>query len=123
MKKTIVATALIISASVAQAEVPFNPSNIEHKADNICVGALSLVRDALFNDVQVSDGIVYLREVENTQDLVAFRNKVTDVSNALVLRYEYSKFFNDSYRSYKKQLSMISPEKFETIFNECMKRG
>jgi len=101
MKKTIATLALILAAGTAQAEIAYDYKNPQHKADNTCVGALSLARDALFNQVQVSDGMAFVRIVEPTADLVAFRNKITDIQNQYILKYEYSKQFNNHYNAAK----------------------
>ena len=59
MKKTLVTLALILAAGTAQAEIAYDYKNAQHKADNTCVGVLSLVRDALFNGVQVKDDMAF----------------------------------------------------------------
>ena len=97
MKKTLATIAIALFATTAQAEIAYDYKNAQHKADNTCVGVLSLVRDALFNEVQVKDGMAFVRIVEPTADLVAFRNKITDIQNSYILKYQYSKQFNTHY--------------------------
>jgi hypothetical protein len=98
MKKTLATLALLLTATTAQAEIAYDSKNPQHKTDNTCVGVLSLVRDALFNEVQVKDGMAFVRIVEPTAELVEFRNKITDIQNNYILKYEYSKQFNTHYR-------------------------
>ena len=98
MKKTLVTLALILAAGTAQAEIAYDYKNAQHKADNTCVGVLSLVRDALFNEVQVKDDMAFVKIVEPTAELVEFRNKITDIQNNYILKYEYSKQFNTHYQ-------------------------
>ena len=86
MKKTIATLVLILVASTAQAEMAYNYKNPAHKADNTCVGVLSLVRDALFNEVQVKGGMAFVKIVEPTAELVEFRNKITEIQNNYILK-------------------------------------
>ena len=54
MKKLLTATALAaMIATTAQAEVAYDYKNPEHTADMKCIAALSMARDALFNEVEV----------------------------------------------------------------------
>ena len=101
MKKILTALALTVAATSVQAEVAYDYKNPQHKADNTCVGVLSLVRDALFNEVQVKDGMAFVKIVEPTAELIEFRNKVTDIQNQYILKYAYSKQFNNHYKATK----------------------
>ena len=94
MKKFLTAMAMMI-ATTAQAEVAYDYKNPEHKLDNYCVGVVSFARDLLFNDVQInSDGSVWMYTIEPTADVQKARLALGDLSNTLILKYEYSKQFN-----------------------------
>ena len=122
MKKTIATLALALMATTAQAETAYNYKNPAHKADNTCVGVLSLARDALFNEVQVKDGMAFVKIVEPTAELVAFRNKVTELQNSYILKYEYSKQFNTHYKVAKMLTQQRTNEKGSTYFANELKK-
>ena len=84
---------------IAQAEIAYNPKNPEHKLDNYCVGVISFARDLLYNDVQILDGKVWLYTVEPSADVQKARIELGDLSNTFILKYEYSKQFNNHYRA------------------------
>jgi len=101
MKKTIFTLALALFATTAQAEIAYDYNNSAHKADNACVAVLSIARDALFNDVLIKDSMVFVRIVDPTAEVVEFRNNITSVQNQYILKYEYSKQFNNHYNARK----------------------
>ena len=84
---------------IAQAEIAYNPKNPEHKLDNYCVGVISFARDLLYNDVQILDGKVWLYTVEPSADVQKARSELGNLSNTFILKYEYSKQFNNHYRT------------------------
>jgi hypothetical protein len=128
MKKTILtAAALIALSTTAQAEVTYDYNNPEHKIDNRCVSVVSFARDLLFNDVQVnSDGSVWMYTIEPTADVQKARVALADLSNALILKYEYSKQFNDHYRAWKTMVKSRAneqgPEYLKTELEKCKGR-
>ena len=128
MKKTILtAAALIALSTTAQAEVAYDYNNPEHKIDNRCVSVVSFARDLLFNDVQVnSDGSVWMYTIEPTADVQKARVALADLSNALILKYEYSKQFNDHYRAWKTMVKSRAndqgPEYLKTELEKCKGR-
>jgi len=100
MKYTLSTILLLFGlAQTAQAEIAYNPNDSEHKLDNYCVGVVSFARDLVFNDVEIIDGKVWIYSVEPTADIQKARLALTDLSNKLILKYEYSKLFNGQYRA------------------------
>ena len=99
MKKLLALLLLFGIVGTAQAEIAYNYKNSEHKLDNYCVGVVSFARDLVFNDVEIIDGKVWMYSVEPTADVQKARAALTDLSNTLILRYEYSKQFNTHYRT------------------------
>ena len=93
------------------AEVAYDENNIEHKLDNYCIGVVSFARDLLFNDVQIIGGKVWMYTVEPTADVQKARLALTNLSNKIILRYEYSKDFNDQYRLHAKNVMQKTNEK------------
>ena len=94
---------LCISFS-AIAEVAYDKNNPEHRIDNYCVGVVSYARDLVFNDVQIVGGKVWMYTIEPTADVQKARSALTDLSNTLILRYEYSRDFNNQYRLHAKNV-------------------
>ena len=109
------------------AEVAYDENNIEHKLDNYCIGVVSFARDLLFNDVQIIGGKVWMYTVEPTADIQKTRLTLTNLSNTLILRYEYSKDFNDQYRLHAKNVMQNTNEKGAEFLKQelemCKKRG
>lgn len=99
MKKLSVLLFLVSLSTSLQAEISYNPNNPEHKLDNYCVGVVSFARDLFYNDVEIIDGKVWMYSVEPTADVQKVRIALTDLSNKLILKYEYSKQFNTHYRT------------------------
>ena len=99
MKKLLALLLLFGLVETAQAEIAYNYKNSEHKLDNYCVGVVSFARDLVFNDVEIINGKVWMYSVEPTADVQKARAALTDLSNTLILRYEYSKQFNTHYRN------------------------
>ena len=128
MKKTLLTIAATIAISTsAQAEVKYDYNNPEHKIDNRCVSVVSFARDLLFNDVQLnSDGSVWMYTIEPTADVQKARVALADLSNALILKYEYSKQFNDHYRAWKTMVKSRAneqgPEYLKTELEKCKSR-
>ena len=128
MKKLLTATALAAMISTtAQAEVAYDYKNPEHKIDNRCVSVVSFARDLLFNDVQInSDGSVWMYTIEPTADVQKARVALGDLSNALILKYEYSKQFNDHYKAWKTMVKSRAneqgPEYLKTELEKCKAR-
>ena len=110
MKKLLALLLLFGIVGTAQAEIAYNPNNSEHKLDNYCVGVVSFARDLLYNDVQVSGGKVWMYSVEPTADVQKVRLALADLSNKLILKYEYSKQFNTHYRA---QAILVKQRAFE----------
>ena len=109
------------------AEVAYDENNIEHKLDNYCIGVVSFARDLLFNDVQIIGGKVWMYTVEPTADVQKARLALTNLSNILILRYEYSKDFNNQYRLHAKNVMQKTNEKGAEFLKQelemCKKRG
>ena len=128
MKKLLTATALAaMVATTAQAEVAYDYKNPEHKMDNYCVGVVSFARDLLYNDVQVlKDGSVWMYTIEPTADVQKARVALGDLSNALILKYEYSKQFNTHYNVQadlvKQRANDKGPEYLKTELEKCKAR-
>ena len=99
MKKLSVLLFLVSLSTSLQAEISYNPNNPEHKLDNYCVGVVSFARDLFYNDVEIIDGKVWMYSVEPTADVQKVRLALADLSNKLILKYEYSKQFNTHYRT------------------------
>ena len=99
MKKILAPLLLFGIVGTAQAEIAYNPNNSEHKLDNYCVGVVSFARDLVFNDVEIINGKVWMYSVEPTADVQKVRLALADLSNKLILKYEYSKQFNTHYRA------------------------
>ena len=105
--------------NVLKTEIAYDYKNLQHKADNTCVGVLSLVRDALFNEVQVKDGMAFVKIVEPTAELIEFRNKMTALQNSYILKYEYSKQFNTHFEVAKVLIKQRTDEQgAEYLANE-----
>ena len=126
MNKIFLVLILIVSAS-AISEVEYDKRNPDHKLDNYCVGVLSFARDLLFNDVQIVGGKVWMYSIEPTADVIKVRLALTDLQNTLILRYEYSKYFNDQYRSHAQKVRQKAlVQGADYLKNEldiCKKRG
>ncbi len=126
MNKIFLVFILIVSAS-AMSEVEYDKRNPDHKLDNYCVGVLSFARDLLFNDVQIVGGKVWMYSIEPTADVIKVRLALTDLQNTLILRYEYSKYFNDQYRSHAQKVRQKAlVQGADYLKNEldiCKKRG
>jgi len=102
MKKLLILITLITGfGSLAQAEIAYDYKNPEHTIDKNCVGVVSFAKDLLYNDVQIVDGKVWLYTIEPNADVQNARLALADLSDALILKYEYSKQFNDHYRAWK----------------------
>tara|TARA_B100001057_G_C22473712_1_gene803668 strand:- start:33 stop:416 length:384 start_codon:yes stop_codon:yes gene_type:complete len=99
MKKFLALFLVFGIVGTAQAEIAYDYKNSEHKLDNYCVGVVSFARDLLYNDVEIIDGKVWMYSVEPTTDVQKVRLALTDLSNKLILKYEYSKQFNTHYRT------------------------
>ena len=99
MKKIITLLFLFGIVGTAQAEIAYDYKNSEHKLDNYCVGVVSFARDLFYNDVEIIDGKVWMYSVEPSADVQKVRIALTDLSNKLILKYEYSKQFNTHYRT------------------------
>ena len=99
MKKLLALLLLFGIVGTAQAEIAYNYKNSEHKLDNYCVGVVSFARDLVFNDVEIINGKVWMYSVEPTADVQKVRLALADLSNKLILKYEYSKQFNTHYRA------------------------
>tara|TARA_B100001059_G_C17657432_1_gene487716 strand:+ start:211 stop:612 length:402 start_codon:yes stop_codon:yes gene_type:complete len=110
-----------ISFSVI-AEVAFDKNNPEHKLDNYCVVVASFARDLLFNDVQVVEGKVWMYTVEPTADIQKARSVLADLSNTLILRYEYSREFNNQYNLHAKNVKLKAIKKGATKGAEFLKK-
>ena len=120
MKKLLTATALAaMIATTAQAEIKYDYENPEHTADMKCIAALSMARDALFNEVEVSNGMVWLKTVEPTADVVKARNALTDIQNQYILKYAYSKQLNKHVEVRKIYFRTVSG--FEENLTRCVK--
>ena len=128
MNKTLTAIALATMISTtAQAEVAYDYKNPEHKVDNRCVSVVSFARDLLFNDVQLmGDGSVWMYTIEPTADVQKARVALGDLSNALILKYEYSKQFNDHYKAWKSMVKSRAndqgPEYLKNELEKCKAR-
>ena len=126
MKKLLTAIAMMV-ATTAQAEVAYDYKNPDHKLDNQCVSVVSFARDLLFNDVQInSDGSVWMYTIEPTADVQKARVALGDLSNALILKYEYSKQFNDHYKAWKTMVKSRANEQgseyLKTELEKCKAR-
>ena len=99
MKKFIGLLLILGISSSLHSEIAYDYKNSEHKLDNYCVGVVSFARDLLYNDVEIIDGKVWMYSVEPTTDVQKVRLALTDLSNKLILKYEYSKQFNTHYRT------------------------
>ena len=119
MKKIIATLALILAAGTAQAEIKYDRTIESHTADMKCIAALSMARDALFNEVDVSNGMVWLKTVEPTADVVKARNTLTDLQNQYILKYEYSKQLNKHVEVRKVYYRTVGG--FEENLNRCVK--
>ena len=126
MNKIFLILILIVSAS-AMSEVEYDKRNPDHKLDNYCVGVLSFARDLLFNDVQIVGGKVWMYSIEPTADVIKVRLALTDLQNTLILKYEYSKYFNDQYRTHAQKVRQKAlVQGADYLKNEldiCKKRG
>ena len=127
MKKAVVAGVLGLTALSAQAEVAYDYKNPEHKMDNYCVGVVSFARDLLYNDVQVlKDGSVWMYTIEPTAGVKKTRSALIDLSNTLILKYEYSKQFNTHYNVQKTLVKQRANDKgseyLKLELEKCKKR-
>ena len=128
MKKILLAIAATIAISTpAYAEINYDYKNSEHKADNTCVGVYSYARDLLFNEVEVQGDMVWLKTVEPTAEVVAARNAITDMQNNLILKYAYSKQFNNHAEAakilFKNRVASKGVSFLENSIKECKNRG
>jgi len=100
MKHTLALVLMVFgSFGKVQAEVAYNSKNPEHKLDNYCVGVISFARDLFFGDVLMVDGKVWMKTIEPSKDVQKARFDLTDLSNTFILKYEYSREFNNNYRA------------------------
>ncbi len=99
MKNILLTLMVFGSFGKVQAEIAYNSKNPEHKLDNYCVGVISFARDLFYNDVQIVDGKVWMYIVEPSADVQKVRVALADLSNTFILKYEYSKQFNNQYRA------------------------
>ena len=127
MKKLLTLLLVFGIVGTAQAEIAYNPNNSEHKLDNYCVGVVSFARDLVFNDVEIINGKVWMYSVEPTADVQKARAALTDLSNTLILRYEYSKPFNTHYRTQarlvKQKTNEQGGEYFKKELEMCKQRA
>ena len=120
MYKTLIAAVAMV-ATTAHAEIPYDYTNKDHVADNQCVAVISIIRDELYNDVQISNGMVFLKTVANTDDVKALRSQMADLSNHYMLKYEYSKQFNDHYKVKKMLIKQEhGPAYIQNELEKCM---
>ena len=116
-KKEPVAATVAITTS-AQAEIKYNYKNEAHIADMKCIAALSMARDALFSEVEVSNGMVWLKTVEPTADVVKARNTLGDIQDQYILKYAYSKQLNKHVEVRKMYFKNVGG--FEENLNRCL---
>tara|TARA_B100000575_G_C23107430_1_gene639313 strand:- start:757 stop:1119 length:363 start_codon:yes stop_codon:yes gene_type:complete len=120
MKKTLLTIAATVAITTsAQAEINYDYKNPDHKADKECIAALSMARDSLFNEVEVSNGMVWLKTVEPTADVIKARNTLTDIQNQYYLKYASSKQLRDHVDVYKIYLKTVGG--FESTLKRCVK--
>ena len=119
MNKTLLTIAATLAFSTtAHAEIKYNYKNDAHADDMKCIAALSMARDALFNEVEVSNGMVWLKTIEPTADVVKARNVLTDIQNQYILKYEYSKQLNKHVDVRKMYFKNVGG--FEETLNRCI---
>lgn len=126
MNRLIILIAVLFMTST-QAEITYDHKNPEHKLDNRCVSVVSFAKDLLYNDVQINkDGSVWLYTVESTADVQKARGILADLSDALILKYEYSKQFNTHYRTWKNmvksRVAEQGPEYLASELERCQGR-
>ena len=101
-----------------QAEIAYNSKNPEHKLDNYCVGVISFARDLFYNDVQIVNGKVWMYTIEPSADVQKVRVALADLSNTLILKYKYSKQFNNQYRAQALLVKKKQSSKVENILKK-----
>jgi len=102
MKNIIVLTLLTFVPIFAIAETEYDFKNPEHKADNDCVGVLSLVRDALFGDSDFNiDTSTLKQRVSPDSSSSEFLSEITSLQDSFILKYSYSRQFNRHYGAHK----------------------
>lgn len=102
MKNLVVLTLLTFVPIFAVAETEYDYKNPEHKADNDCVGVLSLVRDAQFGDSDFNIDISTLKQrISPDSSSTEFLREITSIQNSFILKYSYSRQFNSHYGAHK----------------------
>ncbi len=85
---------------ISWAEINYDYKNSVHVADKNCVGVLSLVRDALFGDVNINTSPLKQLINPGATDK-EFVREMTNLQNSYIFKYKYSRQFNDHYKAYK----------------------
>ena len=101
MKKMILlALILIATPNLSFSEVDYNYKNPLQSADKDCVGVFSVVRDALFGDINIDTNKLKASASPDTS-LAGFMSEMTSLQNKFILKYNRSRQFNDHYRAHK----------------------
>jgi hypothetical protein len=101
MKKMILlALILIATPNLSFSEVDYNYKNPLHSSDKDCVGVFSVVRDALFGDINIDTNKLKASASPDTS-LAGFMSEMTSLQNKFILKYNRSRQFNDHYRAHK----------------------
>lgn len=101
MKKIILlALILITTPNLAFSDVDYDYKNPLHSADKDCVGVLSVVRDALFGDINI-DTNKLKASVSPDTSLADFMSEMSSLQDKFILKYSRSRQFNNHYRAHK----------------------
>lgn len=124
MKHMLLAVLTCVATVNVFAEVKYNYQNDTHVADKNCIAVLSTLRDSLYDEVNIVDKKVWLRKVEPSSDVVKARVALTEMQNALYLKYESSKQLNTHVKVQKilvkQRLRERGIEYLDSLITECV---
>ena len=118
---------LLITTCIAlsvRAEVPYDDANANHLADKNCIAAISILRDVLYDDVEIINNKVWIKRIEPTADIVKARKSLVEKQNQLILKYAYSRELNaqvkDQKQKYQTSLFSGSTSDVESLIQKCL---
>lgn len=124
MKQILLAALICFATANVFAEVKYNYQNDTHVSDKNCIAVLSILRDSLYDEVNVVDKRVWLRKVEPSSDVVKARSTLTKMQNALYLKYESSKQLNTHVKVQKILVKQRLQERgagyLDSLINQCV---
>ena len=114
---------LALMASFSHAEVLYDAVKPGHVADKNCIAAISILRDILYDEVEIEGSKVWIKRVMPTADVVKARKSATQRQNQFDLKYAYSRELNAQVKAqkqaYQKNLVSGGTSYVETLI-ECM---